>query len=727
MSAGAADASKRQLSEKDKIRRTAYSELSVRNKWRKLSDQLETWVRSVYFVNFITFVIVLAGAIVGAQTYPSIEYDPHLRAVFEALDDLILLVFTAEAGLKILSFDLRPYRYFATSFHPNGWAGWNIFDFAIVVASWAMDSNMATLLRLLRLLRVLKLVKAVKSLQMILSGLYKGIKSIGYILVLLLLVFYLFGILAMILFRGNDPQHFGSLGLTLLSLFRMATLEDWTDIMYINMFGCDVYGYGDVINSTDYNAQNLTDLEEMLIPPCDEKFASATGFASAIFFIFFTIVSALVVMSLFIGVVTTTMMEASSDMQRDEKTKKSNKKKDMKKLERTRTTLNKLELFKGGEAPPELEPEPVKAGCCGIGPQDDHSGVNCTGYGKISHKACTLRDHNSFQVFIIFVICVAGVLVGIQTYPSAVTSTGGTCTPPGSDECDGGVLKAVDWVILIIFTLEVFLKIVAEHSKPLRYFYSSGWNLFDFFIVAMCYMPFAGRAVAVLRLLRLLRVLKLVKQLPQLQMIVQGLLKGLSSIGYISLLLGLFFYLGAVLGIILFRENDPWHFSTLDVAMLTLFRCATLEDWTDVMYTNMYGCDKYGYDLWETMQEDLCKQPQAQELGAAIFFLVFIVIASLVMLSLFIGVVTTSMSESAELMKKEEETKKKVKKLIKAEKLSEDDAKEWGRVFDTFDRDDSKSIDTEEMMWVMTAVGADTELDETTGKKVRTSAGLGCL
>ena len=47
----------------------------------KLSDQLETWVRSVYFVNFITFVIVLAGAIVGAQTYPSIEYDPHLRAM----------------------------------------------------------------------------------------------------------------------------------------------------------------------------------------------------------------------------------------------------------------------------------------------------------------------------------------------------------------------------------------------------------------------------------------------------------------------------------------------------------------------------------------------------------------------------------------------------------------------------------------------------------------------
>lgn len=724
------DASKRQLSEKDKIRRTNYADLSVRNKWKKLSDQLETWVRSVYFVNFITFVIVLAGAIVGAQTYPSIEYDPHLRAVFEALDDLILLIFTAEAGLKILSFDLRPYRYFATSLAPSGWAGWNIFDFGIVVASWAMDSNMATLLRLLRLLRVLKLVKAVKSLQMILAGLYKGIKSIAYILILLLLVFYLFGILAMIMFRGNDPQHFSSLGLTLLTLFRMATLEDWTDIMYINMFGCDIYGYGDPVNSTGYNEQNRTDLEEMLIPPCDLAYSNALGFVSAIFFIFFTIVSALVVMSLFIGVVTTTMMDASSELQRDEKNKKLNKKKDMKKLERTRKTLDKLDLVKSAgnvkqSAESQIE-DAQKAGCLGRGPHDDFSGATCTGYGKVSYKACVLRDHNSFQMFIIFVICVAGLLVGIQTYPSAITSTGGTCTPEGSNECDGGILKTFDWIILIIFTLEVVLKIIAEHSKPWKYFTTSSWNLFDFLIVAMCYMPFAGRAVAVLRLLRLLRVLKLVKQLPQLQMIVLGLLQGLSSIGYISLLLGLVFYLWGVLGIILFRDNDPWHFSTLDIAMLSLFRCSTLEDWTDVMYTNMYGCDHYGYDLWDTMQEDLCKQPQAQEVVAAIYFLTFIVVSSLVMLSLFVGVVTTSMSESAEKMKNEEETKRRVRRLIKMDKLSEDDAKEWGRVFDTFDRDDSKSIDTDEMMWVMTAVGAQTEYDESTGKMVRETAAHPC-
>ena len=32
--------------------------------------------------------------------------------------------------------------------------------------------------------------------------------------------------------------------------------------------------------------------------------------------------------------------------------------------------------------------------------------------------------------------------------------------------------------------------------------------------------------------------------------------------------------------------------------MLTLFRCATLEDWTDVMYINIYGCHRYGGGIY---------------------------------------------------------------------------------------------------------------------------------
>jgi voltage-gated sodium channel len=64
---------------------------------------------------------------------------------------------------------------------------------------------------------------------------------------------------------------------------------------------------------------------------------------------------------------------------------------------------------------------------------------------------------------------------------------------------------------------------------------------------------------------------------------------------YVILLMLLIFYLYAVMGVYFFRRNDPFHFGSLGVAMLTLFRVSTLEDWADVMYINIYGCNS-GHD-----------------------------------------------------------------------------------------------------------------------------------
>jgi hypothetical protein len=83
-----------------------------------------------------------------------------------------------------------------------------------------------------------------------------------------------------------------------------------------------------------------------------------------------------------------------------------------------------------------------------------------------------------------------------------------------------------------------------------------------------------------LRLARLARIVKIVRKVPQLQVIVMGCLGGFRSIMYILLLLMLVFYLYAVIGILMFRPNDPFHFEFLTTAMVTMFRCTTLEDWT---------------------------------------------------------------------------------------------------------------------------------------------------
>lgn len=233
-----------------------------------------------------------------------------------------------------------------------------------------------------------------------------------------------------------------------------------------------------------------------------------------------------------------------------------------------------------------------------------------------------------FTQFITAVILVAGVLVGLETYPSIV-------------EKHNALLHGANRAILIIFTIEVVVKMGAEGSKPWRYF-RDPWNVFDFLIVVAAYMPVDAQFVTVLRLARLLRVLKLVRALPKLQILVSALLKSIPSMGYVSLLLLLVFYLFAVTGTFLFSENDPVHFENLQLSMLSLFRVVTLEDWTDVMYIQMYGCDGYGYGG----MEHLCTTPKAYPLFGAAFFVSFVLVGTMIVLNLFVGVIMTGMEEA---------------------------------------------------------------------------------
>ncbi len=252
-----------------------------------------------------------------------------------------------------------------------------------------------------------------------------------------------------------------------------------------------------------------------------------------------------------------------------------------------------------------------------------------------------------FQHFIIAVIILAGVLVGIQTYDDKVAHW----TP---------IIDALDWIILIIFTLEVFIKITAEGNQPQNYF-KDAWNLFDFFIVAACFAgPFLGdnaEFLPVLRLIRILRVFKLVTALPELQLIVGALLRSIPSMAYISLLLGLLFYIYGAMAVFLFGDNDPIHFANLQRGILSLFRVITLEDWTDIMYINMYGCDSYGYGG----NEALCTNPSRSPILASLFFVSFVLIGTMIVLNLFIGVIMNGMDE----MKAETEIKAKVNRKNK--------------------------------------------------------------
>ena len=217
-----------------------------------------------------------------------------------------------------------------------------------------------------------------------------------------------------------------------------------------------------------------------------------------------------------------------------------------------------------------------------------------------------------FHGAIVAVILCAGILAGVETISVIV-------------ESHGPLLRALDAVVLAIFVTEIALKLIAHGRRPLDYF-RDGWNVFDFTIVAVCVLPVGGPFAAVFRLARVLRLLRLVTALPKLQMLVGALLKSFSSMGYVGLLLGLMFYIYAIMGVHLFGKHDAEHFGSLSPALMSLFQIITLDNWSDIFAT-----------------------AKGSSPGtAAAYFVTFILLGTMIMLNLFIGVIMNSMTEMHE-------------------------------------------------------------------------------
>lgn len=191
-----------------------------------MQAMLEKWVDSGWFQHTITGVIIANAVVIGLDTSTTLNAAYH--DLFVQLNQLFLVIFIVEALCKLGALLPKPGRYFGD--------GWNIFDFSIIVVSLIpATGELATLARLARLLRVLRLVSSFPELRLIVATLIRSIPSMGHVLILMSIIFYVYGVAGYHLFHEADPTHWRTLGIALLSLFRIVTLEDWTDIMYAAM------------------------------------------------------------------------------------------------------------------------------------------------------------------------------------------------------------------------------------------------------------------------------------------------------------------------------------------------------------------------------------------------------------------------------------------------------------------------------------------------------------
>lgn len=170
----------------------------------------------------IIALIIATGILLGLGTFPGLEIS--YGELMHWGNQIILGLFIVEALLKMLAKAPRVDDYFRD--------GWNVFDFlVIIVALVPATGDYAMIARLARLLRVLRLISAVRELRMIVAALVRSIPSVGHVILLMSIIVYIYAIIGYQLFHQHDPKHWGSLGISVLTLFNIITLEGWTIVM----------------------------------------------------------------------------------------------------------------------------------------------------------------------------------------------------------------------------------------------------------------------------------------------------------------------------------------------------------------------------------------------------------------------------------------------------------------------------------------------------------------
>lgn len=170
-------------------------------------------------------VIVFSALLVGAKTYEMSD-TVHTLTIF--LDWFISAFFLTEIAIRFIAEPRK--RDFFKNF-------WNIFDTLIVIVSMipADDTDMALIARLVRVFRVLRMISIIPELRILLVSLIKAMPQLGYVMLLMFIIFYIYGAIGSTLFENINPVLWGDITISMLTLFRVMTFEDWTDVMYETM------------------------------------------------------------------------------------------------------------------------------------------------------------------------------------------------------------------------------------------------------------------------------------------------------------------------------------------------------------------------------------------------------------------------------------------------------------------------------------------------------------
>jgi voltage-gated sodium channel len=253
--------------------------------------------------------------------------------------------------------------------------------------------------------------------------------------------------------------------------------------------------------------------------------------------------------------------------------------------------------------------------------------------GPVPATCKRIADSSRFQNFIFAVIVGNAVTLGLGTYDwgSGVDS----------------LLTTLDEVFLGVFVVELAIRITAFGRRP-QDFFRDGWNLFDFTVIALAFVPGVRQNVTLLRLARLLRVVRLVTVLPDLRVLVRAMARSIPPITSLVVLTVLIMYVYGMVGWILFHEEDPANWGNIGDSMLSLFQILTLENWPEYL-----------------------ERGQAIAPASWIYFVSYILIASFLVINILIAIIINSVEEVHQAEREEERALRDAEAVAEGETVAE--------------------------------------------------------
>jgi len=220
-----------------------------------------------------------------------------------------------------------------------------------------------------------------------------------------------------------------------------------------------------------------------------------------------------------------------------------------------------------------------------------------------------IADAPAFNLFIFAVIMANAVVIGLETYDGIVREA-------------GGLLDTLNDVFLGIFVVELCIRLIGFGSRP-QDFFRSGWNVFDFLVIAASFTPGLRENATLLRLARLARVMRIVRLLPDLRVLTIAIGRSIPGVMSLGILAVLVVFIYGMVGWTIFDDHAPSQYGTISEAMLTLFVALTLENLPDQI--------RMGRELSD---------------WTLVYFISYAMVAAFLIFNILIGVVINSLEEA---------------------------------------------------------------------------------